>query len=340
MKILADYHHDSLFKSLHLLFEKRLGHELYRPVGLEWFKKGFWRINDLEDTAKQYLDLDQRYIPLDKTRRLNQILDSQATHYEIDGSGYVQKAVTWEQFLQHKWDFIIASVPNHIEPFRKLAEMSGAKFVIQIGNNWDMREFAGENVLASVLPTDSKGANACFYHQEIDLDEFYFELPEPNRKIYSFINVIENTLGWKDFLYMESMGSDFTFKSFGGQCRDGNCQGDKILADKMREAMIIFHVKPGGDGFGHVLHNAFAVGRPVITRKSHYKNQLGELLLTNDTCIDLDMLSIGEAIETLKELAYDKYALKNMSKSARRRFAQVVDYEEDAVRIARFLAEL
>lgn len=42
MRVLADYHHHDLFESLAILFEDRLGWELYRPIGMEWFDEGYW----------------------------------------------------------------------------------------------------------------------------------------------------------------------------------------------------------------------------------------------------------------------------------------------------------
>jgi len=58
MKVFADLHHGDLFYSLQLLFEKRLKAELYRPVGIEWWKEGFWNVFNHPATAQQYLDFN------------------------------------------------------------------------------------------------------------------------------------------------------------------------------------------------------------------------------------------------------------------------------------------
>jgi len=55
VRVLADYHHGALYYSFHLLFEERLGFELYRPIGYEWFKRGFWKYSRNPQVIRQYL---------------------------------------------------------------------------------------------------------------------------------------------------------------------------------------------------------------------------------------------------------------------------------------------
>lgn len=57
MKVLADHHHDDLYESLRILFEDRLGWELYRPIGTEWYTEGYWDVYNHPDTVTQYLGL-------------------------------------------------------------------------------------------------------------------------------------------------------------------------------------------------------------------------------------------------------------------------------------------
>ena len=54
-RVLCDFHHSSLLRSLVLLFEERLDMALYRPIGMDWFDEGFWAINNQRDTAEQFL---------------------------------------------------------------------------------------------------------------------------------------------------------------------------------------------------------------------------------------------------------------------------------------------
>lgn len=354
MRILTDFHHSSLLRSLQLLFEDRLKHQLFRPIGIEWFDEGFWKINNQADTAQQFLGLDQAYKPSDGTPPLNRLVNEQLGKARDEGV-YVcanpggrtfNRACTLEFFKNNSFDILIASIPAHIEPFKELIRLyqPHAKLIFQVGNNWNFDELEGLNVLASTMPRPIKSTvNAIFYHQEIDTKIFTPTEVKPNKNIYSFVNIQQNTgEGWTDFLALEETTAYFGLKwaSFGGQCRDGSMAGDQELADKMREAMIIYHVKPGGDGFGHVIHNAYAVGRPVITRRSHYKDMPGGALMVQGTCIDLDEHSLPEVKNILHRLTSAPELLQQMGAKARERFDQIVRYDEETEAIKQWLTTL
>ena len=40
--VFADYHHSGLYRSFELLFEKRLGGTLFKPIGWDWWNQGYW----------------------------------------------------------------------------------------------------------------------------------------------------------------------------------------------------------------------------------------------------------------------------------------------------------
>lgn len=347
MRVLCDFHHSSLLRSLVLLFEGRLGMDLYRPIGMEWFDSGYWAINNQRDTAAQFLEYDSQ--PLDATPGLNDIIGSEpdgVCRVYDPGMQTRHRACTLDYFKNNKFDYVIASIPAHVPIFERLiAEFQpGAKLIIQMGNNWNLDRYSGYNILASLAPQPVQaGCNTLFYHQEFDLDIFCDTPISGARLVYSFINVIQNTgVGWEDYKAlkraMERTGWDF--KAFGGQCPDGNMTGVQELASKMREASFIFHVKPGGDGYGHIIHNAYAVGRPVITRSSHYRGQLAEQLLVPGTFIDLDRYSIDEVRMIIQNLVIDQDALVNIGKMAANRFDDVVDFKRDAEEVALWLATL
>lgn len=346
MRVLADFHHSSLLRSLVLLFENRLGMELFRPIGMEWFEKGYWAINEQADTAKQYLDLDQAYKPGDGTPPLNHTIagnNSEGSYLVLDPGGLsAHKAVTFDYFVNNRFDYLIASIPAHIEPFQQLIKkyQPWAKLIIQMGNNWQIQNYQGHNVLASIAPQPAPGVNAMFYHQEFDLKVFHRSTIAPTKKIYSYLNIIQNSgIGWNDYQQLKRLldGDGFDFKAYGGQCPDGNKTGPMELARSMREAQFIFHIKPGGDGFGHIIHNAYAVGRPLITRPSHYKGQLAEQLLVPGTFIDLDRYGPGEIRNIILQLTDDVVALRKMSDLAAGRFREVVDYKKEAEQIGLWL---
>lgn len=348
MKILTDFHHSSLLRSTISLFEDRLGHEVYRPIGLDWYEQGFWGINDLFDTAKQYLSFDQAYKPGDGTPALNKWMDRTESeegvgHVLDPGGERAHKVCTLEYFKNNPFDVCIASIPKHIEMYKKLIKLYNpkAKLIVQMGNEWPMDYWYNNNVLASVKPRPvTSDINAMFYHQEFDLRVFWWDTVKPTKKIFSFINVLQSMeRGYKDFLALERFLSDFEFKSYGGQCRDGNMTGERELAEKMRESQFVFHVKDHGDGFGHVIHNAYAMGRPVITRKSDYINRLAEDLLVEGTYIDVD-LGYAEVVRQVRELTDSPEKLAIMGDEAAKQFRKVVNYEQEAEEIAVWLTKL
>lgn len=346
MRVLCDFHHSSLLRSLVLLFEKRLGYDVYRPIGMKWYKEGFWAINNLEDTAKQFLQIGSQ--PLDKTPGLNNRVGAIASPLDVfkvydPGMASSHWACTLDFFKRTPFDYVIASIPQHVVIFRELIAKYNpkAKLIVQMGNNWALDHLQGHNVLASIAPQDSS-VNAVFYHQEFDLDIFK---PTPNcrsLRISSYVNVIrEMPPAWQAYNAfknrLEPLG--WTVNSFGGQCPDGNKTGPRELAESMIADDFVLHVKPKGDGYGHILHNAYAIGRPVITYASDYKDQLGEYLLKDGTFINLDEFSsIDDAIAHAAGMSDE--ALKYMSEMARARFYEVVNFKQEAKMIEKWLKTL
>lgn len=346
-RLLTDFHHSSLLRSTHMLFEDRLGMEVYRPVGMEWFDEGFWAINDQRDTAEQYLLLGSQ--PADRTSPLNK------TH--IDGSGRGNgtfdiadpgcQSVHWacdlEFFKTNQFDYVIASIPQHVPIFQRLIReyQPNAKLIVQVGNEWPLELFAGMNVLASIKPREVHGVNALFYHQEFDTGIFAATPVLETKKVYSFINILQNmSTSWTDFTALEDVLKDrgFEFGSYGGQCRDGNMTGPVELANKMREADFIFHVKEGGDGYGHIIYNAYSVGRPIVTRRRFYVGKLAEELLVPGTYIDLDDVGMTGAADIISTTTGE--ALRNMGELAAKRFREVVDFDAEAERVKEWLTNL
>lgn len=349
-KMLVDFHHSSLLRSLVLLFEDRLGIDVYRPIGLDWFTEGFWGINGQEDTAKQFLSLDQAYRPSDGTPPLNSLsINTQEPGVFVvaePGGRDFHRAATLEFFKNNQFDFVVASIPEHVGMFTELISryQPSCKLIVQVGNNWDLAQYQNLNVLASVSPRPVPSANVMFYHQEFDLEVFHSTPCLPTKNIYSFLNVIkEQGAGWIDYqqLKRELEKREFVVASFGGQNPDGSTEGPYETAEKMREAQFICHLKPSGDGFGHVIYNAYAVGRPVITRSSYYRGQLAEELMVPDTYVDLDVcLDVDEAVQTIIDITEDPEYLLSCGVRAAERFREVVDYAAEGTRIAAWLSDL
>lgn len=349
MKVLTDFHHTSLLRSLVLLFEDRLGMELYSPIGLEWRDRGYWAINEHPDTATQFLTLDQIYRPGDGTPPVNDTVAggrADGLHLVVDPGGVsMHKACTFDYMINNRFDYVIASIPAHVGLFQDLIAryQPRAKLIVQMGNNWRLADYRGHNVLASIAPQPAPGVNVLFYHQEFDLNIFAPAPCLPTKRIHSYLHLITYfDAAWQDYQRVKRLLDlhDYEVRAYGGLCPDGHKTGPVEVADSMREAQFIFHVKPGGDGFGHVIHNTYAVGRPLITRASHYRGQLAERLLVSGTFIDLDRHGDRRLRRVITGLTDSPERLREMGERAAGRFREVVDYARDARAIADWLQTL
>lgn len=358
--IFTDFHHAGLLQSIILLFEKRLGGKVYRPIGREWFDEGYWKVYDHPATVEQFLGVGGN--TPDGSEPLNEVLGIGANingeigkRYEyyrchdID-SDTENKALTFSNFMQAPIDIVIASLPAHVEPFKKLCELhpNKPKLIFQIGNAWTKEAAMAPNIMASAIihgiPDD---INFISYHQEFDTRLFSpttIHNESAHKNIYSFVNCFSASdyfgPDWKIFTEVESKMPDWNFKAHGGQCRDGAVGPSNVLAQTMQEARFIWHVKAGGDGYGHVIHNAFAVGRPPIVKKEYYRGKMAEqLMIDGATCITIDGLNPDQIIE--KILYYsDPVRYEQMSSMAFTTFTRLVDFDDEQKRIELFLQNL
>lgn len=350
LNVFVDFHHASLLNSLILLFEKRLGGAVFRPIGLEWAEKGFWHIYDHPATREQYLGIGGN--TPDGSAKLNEVIGKNNGIYacqDID-SGKQNKAITFDAFMQMDIDIVIASIPQHVGPFKKLCALhpNHPKLIYQIGNAWNIPPNSVQNVMASaIIPSVPSGVNFVSYHQEFDLDIFRptpFQWA-PDKNIYSFVNCFDTQdhfkFDWAMFQEMETLMAGWYFKVYGGQCRDGVVAPASEVANRMREARFIWHTKAGGDGYGHVIHNAFAVGRPPIVKKSYYQGKLAEALMVHgETCIDIDGLSFAQIKELIHRFGDDEDIYNTMSQAAYNKFKEIVDFEKEALSISKFLEKI
>jgi hypothetical protein len=350
IKVLADFHHEALYYSLHLLFEKRLGFELYRQIGKEWYDEGYWMVRNHPDAVNQYLGihLTQEWEDI-KKRNAGMYCTMPNENAVALGDGMyllpdyarsaVYKAVTLDKFKNIKFDIVISSIPTHIDRFNKLISLyqPQAKHIFQVGNNWSVGGFNVKNIL-----TSSKQANpaahqhSIFYHQEFDLND-YCRVPCPNPQ--SVLNMMHFMQG--DCLMQFNQGKmlmpGWKWSAHGG----GNADGP-IATENMSQAFkdhgFVWHYKREGDGFGYNAMNALACGRPVITRKSFFKGMtLDPLLIDGKTCIDIDIHGLYGAVKMLNKAAADHEA---WSVNSYNHFKSIVDYDREAEDIRVFLQNL
>ena len=320
---------------------------VFRPIGRKWFDNGFWKVFDHPATVEQYLGYGGA--TPDGTEPLNDIkatyIDRRGETYmchDID-SGYTNKAIPFDTFTDHKFDIIIASIPQHIEPFKRLIKeyQPEAKLIYQVGNNWNIADNAVKNALVSADVNVPEGINYVRYHQEFDLEIFKPARPVKSDIITSMVNCFNTAdlfaQDWKLFTEVEKAMPFFEFKVLGGGCRDGCANGSKEVADTIKKSRFMWHTKEAGDGYGHIIHNIYAVGRPPIVKLHQYRGKLGGKLMVDEvTCLDIDGLSVDNIVEKIRYWNEGaRYA--QMCSNVVERFHSVVDFEAEQRAIEGFL---
>lgn len=327
MRVFADFHHGALYYSFHLLFEKRLGWELYRPTGYEWFTKGFWRYSTNPTVIKQYLQPPD-VPPKDGVYHVPYMEGTQR---------YVHKAITFQKFMEMDFDYIIASVYQHEHCFHSLAQMKNAVLIRQMGNPNEVSDFKiVRNVLNSTTNPVPPDVNQVHYHPEFSLEDFKYEPPQTHNSIKSFLNCLPHYPDAKLWYEYKEALPEFTWKMHGILGEDGLLP-EKEKAKAMREASFIWHLKRQGDGYGFVVFQSYACGRPMIIKKSYYRGQMAEPLFTDSvTCIDLDLGTKKENVEKIRYFAKPENHVE-MCLNAYKRFKEIVDFDKEFVAVKNFL---
>jgi len=348
LRVLSDLHHADLYYSLQLLFEKRLGAELYRPIGLDWYYEGYWNVYPHIGTAKQYLSTDQTLNvptgidgePFPEHSLLNKNYRFEDGIYYVNDptKDKINRGITLDKFKEMDFDILISSIPSHIAPFNKLISLyqPKAKHIFQIGNSWSLNHDV-KNIMASCAPSPvPEDKNVVFYHQEFDLDTYKYNGPSKNPcTISSFVHYMRR-VDILDTLMKQLPG--WKVKMHGAGMKDHSICKTVDIAKAIDETGFVWHVKPGGDGFGYSVHTAFAMGRPVITFGHDYHGKLaGDLMIHGETCFDLDN---GPLVDVLKKLADNPERYAQMCRNAHTQFKKVVNFDVEFEEIREFLGRL
>jgi hypothetical protein len=339
MKVFADCHHGDLYFSLHLLFEKRLGWELYRPIGWDWFNQGFWKIGDPypnpADTARQYLEISPG--AWDQYKNLNgrPYIEDDIYHVQEPIHDYDQKAITLEKFKAMKFDVILPTYQPHDRAFEQLRNLyqPQAKVVAQMGNTGQTSHLP--YVLHTAPYNPRQGQLAIYYHQELDMKLYSYISPNPQtRKMFSVVNCapyldIYNT-------YKATL-TDIEMKYYGGGCPDGSLFGAKGVGEKMREANLGWSLKPQG-GLGHSNMGWMASGRGLVTNMSQHRGWGGDAVALFEpgvTCWDIEGHSVQENCIGIRKMLEPEENIK-YAERAKRRFHDLINYDEEEKKLRVF----
>lgn len=325
MNILVDHHHGALLRSMYYLFKKRLGYNVFVPHGYDWrTEELLYSGYPSEQTAKQMLD---HWI------------------YHPQNPEMFEKC-TLSKFKDVEFDFIVVSLYENYQIFEKIIKKYNkkTKLIFQVGNNIDSKLVDGmsvKNLLSSAYPTYSqaKVPNKIFYHQEFSLDYFNKLKCKNTKSVGCFKNIMEEDVDL--FLKLEKKMPDWEFKAYGAQNRDGLINDNESdMSNAMKTFGFIFHVKKD-EGYGHVIHNAFALGKPTIVNgKGSFVNWDNEFiqatshkLFNKNTAIDSNQpidLIVHRLLEMEKN--YDFF-----HEETYKTFTSLVDFAKEAESIKIFL---
>jgi hypothetical protein len=353
MILFTDYHHADLFYGLHLALEKRFGWTLYRPIGMEWNGIGLWKGKDpdflecilskeswrCQEVLGKYRTLegkDWAVFSLHLTRIgtiQNDNTDSELYHVQDLSKNKKLKAITLEGFKNRTIDLIISSLPENYYIFEELrkAYQPKAKHVFLVPGVGINPPKDAQNVLTtSPIPLPDK--NFLKFKQEFDLNTFSFCEPFKAQVVRSYSHFPETEKFWND------LGLSWDFRFIGktlGPIKDIIIPSEDISRE-MAMSGFTLHIKPGGESYGHILHNSYAVGRPVITRRSDFINTAGGELLSEDTAIFTDDKTIEEIRKELIKLS-EPETHNNLCRKVRDQFDRVVDFGVEADNLKSFL---
>lgn len=341
MNVLVDRHHAGLLHSLQLLFEDRLGHTVYIPIGREWWEKDYWRFGAVfgdDRLARQYLDLNDTYV-------LHP--DGYYLTWDVEFPERAIRCVTFDQFRElGDWKYTVATVQENQYGFWCLAGETGAKAVYQVGNrgqfvDWSLDPLA---LISAEAPILGRGIK---YHQEYDKDGLFqqsltaMNLAQDMRRVRSFVNCFPLMPEQWDYFtraraVLEAEG--WTFQVHGHDGPDGLVQPTEQVAHAMRNSGWGWQDKPQGDGFGHIIHYWASVGRPLIGHASYYEGLMpGPLWEEGVTSISLDGRSPEELAAVLRGIDGDRWI--TMCRKIRERLDELVNFDAEAEAIAAFLGE-
>lgn len=341
MRILHDYHHADLAHSFALTLGDRMGHDLYIPYGMGWFDADVWQFEKPvhgDAVARQYLlGIWRGAEPVDG------IVDIEDTRHP----GYRLRGITFEAARSQGWDIVISSVPHNAPGFQRFARDTGARWGIHVGNQWGDEAWAltPDFAITSTTSPVPAGIPHVLVHQEFSLDDFRYAEPAGFGPIRSFVNCFPETPEYHNFRRTATAYPEFgweVYGAYGSAPLDGFARGDihgtPTIGDTMRGAGAIWHAKHWSDGFGHVIHNAFAVGRPVFGFARYYADKLaGPLWVEGVTSYNVEGQSDAWIAARLTELRDHPDRYLAMCEASARRFCEVVDFDADADQVRALL---
>lgn len=311
-KVFTDYIHHDLDQSMHLLFEERLGWELfYADKSKDWEDLGLFVISP----QKESLEL----IP-------------NSPHREI----------SFNEFKATSFDYLVTTYLNNEKPFKKLLKFTpGAVLIRQIGNSLE-RDKDIKNILLSTTISLNENTKSIRFIPE-HRKEYKVLPPIFNRKIKSFFPhfplYIEELTLWEK---IQTLLPEFSFYMHGTGSTLKEVPHRNMPA-AINDSMFIWHTNPNGC-FGFIPRPALACGKPLITRLDHYQtfHTLGKVLLEDlVNCINIDpkVRSIEESANLIRYWSQPENYIK-LSQQTLDKFNLDCNFDRQALEIKTWMESL
>lgn len=326
MKILTDFHHADLYHSLHLLFEKRLGHKLYTVRGFDWHKNGYWKFLDDD------IEINQQYLTDVPGRRGCAFPLSQ--HHNIP-----YRSVSMDEISDHDFDIIMPTVISNELPYQKIQRdfYPDAKLIRQAGNVMDrINTDIYKNIFTSSYwpyvnaPND---INKVFYHQEFDTDRFKYTPYENDCKyIRSFINHYhDDHLGYGLWKHYKRYLPEFDFLMHGFNGDDGFGHWSQVH-NYFKHSMFTWHIRSICEMNyepGYNVHYSLSMGRPpIVDLIYHWPERPIKILVDGVSCINIQNLNFMEVLQKIR-LYSQPNVYKQLCDTTYETFKNTVDFDKE-----------
>lgn len=328
---------------------------------MDWFEQGYWNHERKwhgDAIARQYLAPWDTDLPIgDATHTL----DGHFSRYDRSHQVF-QEMVTLEAARSMQFDIVLSTLAHNHEGFARFAAENGAVFGLQIGNvrfssidmaedRWDLAAFG---LVSGFMPAPVPKPHVV-YHQEFNtgnrLLPGFTPAPPPRGerfRVSSFVQCYPESPTYGALTSIAEVSTDLDWRvygAYGGAPLDGYAAGNidecHQVALAMQASDVAWHAKAWSDGYGHVIHNWFAVGRPLFGIESYYRGQMaGPLWVDGVTTIDIERRSRDEVLRELRRLQQDEDHHRRMCEAAAARFRDIVDFAGEAEQIRAMLAQV
>ena len=124
----------------------------------------------------------------------------------------------------------------------------------------------------------------------------------------------------------------------GHQGHDGFLFPLSKIADAMAASTFVWHIKR--EGYGHIIHNAFAAARPAITRIKDYEGYTAAPMLADgETCVDIADGRAEDNAAKIRRYAQPEEHLR-LCANIRERFKRMVNFDAEEPAIREFMERL